>query len=269
MVGIKIRRVKEMKYGYNLFSAWEIAKDRDSLITTMKALKEMGYDGVEFFLYFDIPPQEMKEVTEEIGLEPFSTHPRLFRFFNNLDEEIAYAKIVGMETLVMPHVVNEERNEAYYKKVIAAIPEWKKKCDAAGLRLAWHNHDFEFVPFGDKKYLMDEILAADDKMDFEIDTFWTTYAGVDTLEYMETYKERIRYVHFKDYAGKTGDGYLDIDFCPVGEGLADVKAIAAKARQIGAEWAVVEQDLHKGDILEDARKSIEFLKRQFTKEKRN
>ena len=35
-----------MKYGYNLFSAWEIAKDRDSLIATMKALKEMGYDEI-------------------------------------------------------------------------------------------------------------------------------------------------------------------------------------------------------------------------------
>ncbi len=258
-----------MKYGYNLFSAWEIAKDRDSLIATMKALKEMGYDGVEFFLYFDIPPKEMKEITETIGIQPFSTHPRLHRFFDNLDEEIAYAKAVGIETLVMPHVVNEERKEDYYRKVLTSIPEWKKKCDSAGLRLAWHNHDFEFVPFEGRRYLMDNILAADDKIDYEIDTFWTTYAGVDTLGYMETYKDRIRYVHFKDYAGKTGDGYLDIDFCPVGQGLVDVKAIALKARQIGAEWAVVEQDLHKGDILEDARESLECLKHLFENENHN
>ena len=118
-----------MKYGYNLFSAWELTKDRDSLISVMKQLKQMGYDGVEFFLYFDIPAKEMKQIVDEIGLIPFSAHPRLFRFFDNLDEEIAYAKTVGIETLVMPHIPEEDRNEGYYQKVLEAIPQWYRKCN--------------------------------------------------------------------------------------------------------------------------------------------
>lgn len=264
-----------MKYGYNLFSAWEIVKDRDSLIAVMKALKEMGYDGVEFFLYFDIPAQEMKEITDGIGIKPFSTHPRLIRFFKNLDEEIAYAKAAGIDTLVMPHVIDEERNPEYYQKLLAAIPGWKEKCDRAGIRLAWHNHDFEFLPYGDRRYLLEAILDAA-PVEYEIDTFWTTFAGADTQALMEKYRDRIKYVHFKDYAG-TKDAadtdaeftgvkdvtYTDIDFCAVGEGLIDVKAVAEKARQIGAEWAVVEQDLHTKDILEDARASLEALKKLF------
>lgn len=252
-----------MKYGYNLFSAWALTKDRDSLIAVLKALRTMGYDGVEFFLYFGIPAAEMKALGEEIGLRLFSTHPRLVRFFEHLDEEIAYAKTAGIETLVMPHVVDEERNGAYYEKLLAAIPQWKKKCDAAGLKLAWHNHEFEFVPYGEQRYLMDAILAADAGIGYEIDTFWTTYAGVDTLAYMERYRDRISCVHFKDYVGRSGPGGRDIDFCAVGEGLVDVKAIAAKAAEIGAEWAVVEQDLHTKGVLEDAKTSLAFLKKQF------
>ncbi len=252
-----------MKYGYNLFSAWPIVKDRDTLVATLRALKAMGYDGVEFFLYFDIPAAEMKDLLGEIGLEPFSTHPRLTRFFDHLDEEIAYAKAAGIEMLVMPHVVDEERNADYYQKLLAAIPGWRRKCADAGLKLAWHNHDFEFVPYEGHRYLMDAILAADPGVEYEPDTFWTTYAGVDTLAYLEQYRDRIRCVHFKDYAGKTGPGYLDIDFCAVGEGLVDVEAAAAKAAAIGAQWAVVEQDLHTKDILEDARSSLAFLKQQF------
>lgn len=248
-----------MKYGYNLFSAWELTKDREGLISMMRALKEMGYDGVEFFLYFDIPAEEMKALCEEIGLVPFSTHPRLVRFFDAIDEEIAYAKTAGIETLVMPHVAIEQRGGACYRKLLDAVPVWKKKCDAAGLRLAWHNHDFELKPYGGSRYLLDAILATDPGVEFEIDTFWTAYAGADTLALMEQYKNRIRYVHFKDYAG-TGNGYDDIDFCAVGEGLLDVRAISAKAAQIGAEWAVVEQDRHKKDILEDARTSLACLK---------
>ena len=252
-----------MKYGYNLFSAWPIVKDRETLVATLKALKAMGYDGVEFFSYFDIPAPQMRALLAETGLEPFGTHPRLVRFFEHLDEEIAYAQEAGIETLVMPHVVDEERNAAYYQRLLAAIPAWRRKCEDAGLKLAWHNHDFEFVPYEGRRYLMDAILAADAGVRYEPDTFWTTYAGVDTLAYLEQYRDRIEYVHFKDYAGKTGPGYGDIDFCAVGEGLVDEQDIAAKAAAIGARWAVVEQDLHKKDVLEDARASLAFLKRQF------
>lgn len=250
-----------MKYGYNLFSAYSIIQNSDDLLRVMRALKEMGYDGVELFLSYDLPAAQLKAAADEMGIQVFSTHPRLYRFFDNLNEEIAYAKEAGIETLVMPHIPDEERNDAYYQKVLAAIPQWKQRCDEAGLQLAWHNHDFEFKPYGASPYLMDAILAADPGIGYEIDTFWTTYAGVDTLAYMERYKDRIQYVHFKDYAGKTGPGYMDIDFCAVGEGLVDVPAIAAKAVEIGARWAVVEQDLHKKDVLDDARVSLQTLRR--------
>lgn len=251
-----------MKYGYNLFSAWQVIKDRESLIECMKQLKKMGYDGVEFFLYYDIPGEEMKKITDDIGLIPFSTHPRLVRFFENLDEEIAYAKAAGIETLVMPHIPDEDCNEEYYKKVLAAIPEWKQKCDAAGVKLAWHNHGFEFAPYGDG-ILLEALLEADPGVNYEIDVFWTTDAGVDTLALMEKYKDRIEYVHFKDYKGRNGDAYTDIGFCAVGEGIVNVKAVAEKTKELGAQWAVVEQDLHSQDVLEDARISIENLKAEF------
>lgn len=252
-----------MKYGYNLFSAWSITKDRQSLLSTIKALKDMGYDGVELFLYSDIPVKEMKVELDKIGINAFSSHPRLLRFFNNLEEEINYAKGVGIETLVMPHVPDEERTSEYYQKILSAIPQWKKKCDEAGIRLAWHNHEFEFVPYEGRRYLMDAILTENPGIDYEIDTFWTTYAGVDTIALMEAYKSRIRYIHFKDYKGKTGDGYMDIDFCAVGEGMINVKIIAEKAKEIGVEWAVVEQDTHTKDVLEDARISLTKLKELF------
>ena len=251
-----------MKYGYNLFSAWQVVKDRESMIQYMKALKKMGYEGVELFVYFDIPGAEMKKITEEIGLIPFSTHPRLVQFFENLEGEIAYAQAAGIETLVMPHIPDEDCNAEYYKKVLAAIPEWKKKCDAAGVKLAWHNHGFEFEAYEDG-ILLDALLGADTGVKYEIDVFWSTVSGADTLGLMEQYKDRIEYVHFKDYKGKTGNTFMDIDFCAVGEGLVDVKAVAAKAKELGVKWAVVEQDLHSRDALEDARISIENLKAAF------
>lgn len=250
-----------MKYGYNLFSAYTIIQNGQDLIKVMGTLKEMGYDGVELFLPYDLTAAELKTAAEEIGIRVFSSHPRMYRFFDNLQEEIDYARQVGMETLALPHIPDEDRNDAYYRKVLDAIPQWKKRCAEAGLQLAWHNHDFEFQPYGDHACLMDAILETEPGLEYEIDTFWTTYAGIDTLALMDRYKDRIRYVHFKDYVGKTGPGYMDIDFCAVGEGLVDVEAIAAKAVEIGAQWVVAEQDLHKKDVLEDARISLQTLRR--------
>lgn len=233
----------------------------EDLIKVLRALKGMGYDGVELFVPYGLTACELKAAAGEIGIRLFGAHPRLHRFFHHLEEELAYAREAGIETLVIPHVPPEEQRQAVYSKVLAAIPQWRKRCNAVGLRLAWHNHDFEFVPWQGHTYLMDAILAADAGLEYEIDTFWTTCAGVDTLAYMDRYRGRIRYVHFKDYAGKTGPGYEDIDFCAVGEGRMEVPAIAAKAVEIGAQWAVVEQDLHNKDVLEDARTSLRTLRR--------
>lgn len=254
-----------MKYGYNLFSAWELTKDRDSLISVMKQLKQMGYDGVEFFLYFDIPAKEMKQIVDEIGLIPFSAHPRLFRFFDNLDEEIAYAKTVGIETLVMPHIPEEDRNEGYYQKVLEAIPQWYRKCNEAGIRLAWHNHEFEFLPYQSEKWLMEAILKENPEIEYEIDTFWTTFSGVDTIAFMEKWRDRIHYIHFKDYEEIKGDGkaWEDISFCAVGTGRVDVQAVAEQAKKMDVEWAVVEQDNSKIDCMESARISLKNLKNLF------
>lgn len=252
-----------MKYGYNLFSAWSVVHDAASLIETMKKLAEMGYDGVEFFEYYGMSAEELHTAARRLGLEPFSTHPRLIRFFENIDGEIEYAKEAGIRTLVMPHVVDENRNQEYYAKLLEMIPLWAEKCRQAGLHLAWHNHEFEFLPYKEEKYLMDAILKVDPDVDYEIDTFWTTYAGLDTLGYMDQNRDRIRYVHFKDYRGKNGAEYNDIDFCAVGEGLVDVDAIAKKAEELDAKWAVVEQDQHTKDVFEDARISLENLKKAF------
>ena len=173
-----------MKYGYNLFSAYTIIQNGKDLVEVMRALKEMGYDGVELFLPYDLTASQLKAAAEEIGIEIFSNHPRLYRFFENLDEEIAFAQEVGIQTLVMPHVTDENRKKAYYQKVLASIPQWKRRCTEAGLKLAWHNHDFEFQPYDGRPFLMDAILAADPDIRYEIDTFWTTYAGIDTLAYI-------------------------------------------------------------------------------------
>ena len=41
---------------------------------TLKAIKEMGYDGVEFAGLYGYAPADIKRMCEEIGLVPVSAH---------------------------------------------------------------------------------------------------------------------------------------------------------------------------------------------------
>ena len=46
-----------MKIGYAMYSARDLTRDPKSMRSTLKALADMGYDGVEFFVYAGTKPE--------------------------------------------------------------------------------------------------------------------------------------------------------------------------------------------------------------------
>ena len=77
-------------------------------------------------------------------------------------------------------------------------------------------------------------------------------AGEDPLAYLEKYRMRCPLVHIKDFIQ---DG--EVKLVAVGDGVQDIKAIAEKAQECGAQWLVVEQDSHIfGSPMENMKKSI-------------
>ena len=66
--------------------------------------------------------------------------------------------------------------------------------------------------------------------------------GHDVLDVVETYKDRIAYVHFKDWGG--GDGWTLL-----GEGVVDHAAILAKLQQLGYDgWLISENESRRKDL---------------------
>ena len=86
-------------------------------------------------------------------------------------------------------------------------------------------------------------------------------AGVDPAALLEQHRRRVRFIHIKDY--------LDLEqkpcpaFTAIGTGRMDNAPVLSKAKEIGAEWIVVEQDNSPIDELESARLSLQAMRAWF------
>lgn len=245
-----------MKLGYAMYSARSIVTDPEGMRSTLKALAEMGYEGVEFFTYADTDPQQLKQMLSEFGLEAIGTHVHKPRWEADTDGEIEYAVKAGIPYLVYPWVAPEERSDDSFRKIQKELERLAVKCAAKGIQLQYHNHDFEYQPMGDGR-IIDFLLGASDAYTFEMDTFWTEFAGVNVPEYMQQLGSRVPMIHIKDYTGVDGNGRPKIT--AIGTGILNNEPIIQAAKEQGKQWLIVELDDTPLPPLESARISIDYI----------
>lgn len=247
---------------------------------TVKKIKDMGYEGVEFAGLFGKSGTEVKAICDEIGITPVSAHVPYYDMLENPEAVLKDYKDMGCKYVAVPYLTEECRpgTEGWASTVegIRKIAEAAKKM---GIQLLYHNHDFEFIKI-DGEYALDilyDTIPAD-LLQTEIDTCWVNVGGENPAEYIEKYTGRAPVVHLKDFHGSKGNGPLykligiddeteavesTFEFRPVGYGVQDWAKIIASAEKAGAEWVVVEQDSPSMDKspLECVQMSINYLKK--------
>ena len=266
----------------------EMSKDFEG---TLKAVKEMGYDGVEFAGLYNHDPKEVKAMCDELGLVPISAHVTTDEYLcdeGGVPAVLDRWQAVGVKYVVIPYLVEDRRpGAARWKGEDVKNPTYdlmKAVGEGAierGMQLLYHNHDFEFKNKVDGKYMLEalydsftpELLAS------ELDTCWVNVGGEVPADYIKKFTGRAPVVHLKDFY-MTGSlpkhlyALIGIDeeesqaeentfeFRPVGHGLQDMPAILASSIEAGAKWVVVEQDDPTPGTtpLECAAKSISYLK---------
>ena len=245
---------------------------------TLKKVKELGYDGVEFAGLYGKSAAEVKEMCERIGLIPISAHVPFADMMNDPDLLNVYAEI-GCKFIAIPYLTEEYRpGQEKFAEVIEGAKMLGKKAKELGMQLCYHNHDFEFVKL-DGEYALDilyrEVPA--DILQAQLDTCWVNVGGENPADYVRKYAGRVDILHLKDFAGgKSENMYALIgidendkkdtggkfEFRPVGSGVQNFPAILAAAKDSGVKWVVVEQDSPSLDKtpLECAEMSINYLK---------
>lgn len=271
--------MKEFNLALQLYSV------RDDMKTdfkgTLKKVKALGYDGVEFAGLFGKSGEEVRAMCDEVGLVPISAHVPFADMIKNpaLLEEY---KTIGCEFVVIPYLSEEYRPGAKkFGEVIEGAKMLGKKACELGMKLGYHNHDFEFVKINGE-YALDilykEVPA--DILQPQIDTCWVNVGGENPADYIRKHSGRIEIVHLKDFVGAKSENMYALigidddkeketngkfEFRPVGYGLQDFAAILEASKAAGARWVVVEQDNPSmgKTPLECAQMSIEYLNSNF------
>ncbi len=247
---------------------------------TLKKVKELGYDGVEFAGLYDHSPAEVKALCEEAGLIPISAHVPFVDLMADIPGMVADYKAIGCEYIAIPYLTPEYRpgNEKFNEvlKGAAAIGE---ECKKQGLVLLYHNHDFEFEKV-DGEYALDLLYRVVPKelLETELDTCWVKVAGECPAAYIRKYAGRAPVVHLKDFymPGEKPEHMYSLvglkeeekaaeeafGFRPVGKGMQNFPAIMEACEEAGAQWVVVEQDAPALGLtpMECAAASREYLK---------
>jgi len=271
--------MSNLKIGLQLYSIRD--KMEQDMDTALKKVKEAGYDYVEFAGYFDKSAQEITAILKKYDLKCISVHQSLDFYIEKGADGIKFIKDLGAEYSAIPWYDKEVlKND--FDATAKLFGEMGKKLSQGGLKMLYHNHDFEFDKIGDD-CIIDKLYAtvSPEYLNPEFDTCWVKYAGYEPTKYLEAYKGRINVVHIKDFWCKklaSGPVYALIDkdgnpvqpeskaergfeFRPVGSGIQDVKAIMEASEKAGAEYVIVEQDeWYDNDSLECAAKSRAYLK---------
>ena len=259
-----------------VYSVREYAKA--DLYATLKEIKEIGYDGVEFAGLYGNSPADIRKMCEEIGLVPISAHVPYLDMVADPVGVLSQYKEIGCKFVVIPYLTPEYRpGTDKWPEVVENAKMLGKTAKELGMTLLYHNHDFEFVTL-DGKYALDMLYEAvsADLLETELDTCWVNVGGEVPADYIAKYAGRCPVVHLKDFYGEKSDDMYELigiekkapkrpgnfEFRPVGYGLQDMPAITASAEKSGAQWLVVEQDnASQGRTqMEAIRCSREYLK---------
>lgn len=271
--------MNNMKIGLQLYSIRD--KMENDLDYALGKVKEIGYDYVEFAGYFDRSAEQITAILEKYDLKCISVHQGLDFYQQKGQQAIEYVKALGAEYSVIPWY-DAKTLKNNFSQTMDFFAEYGKMLYDGGLKMLYHNHDFEFDKL-DGEFIIDKMYSTVDQkyLNPEFDTCWIKYAGSEPVEYLKKYRDRINIVHIKDFwANKLANGPVyalidnegnpisntssqqrDFEFRPVGSGIQDVKAIMDTCKDIGVDYVIVEQDeWYDRDSLQDAKKSRDFLK---------
>jgi sugar phosphate isomerase/epimerase len=251
----------------------QIGKDPDGVLGKVAGV---GYNSVELFGYgggkfFGLTPAQLSDLLKKYQLKSPSGHYMMMNYFmkddlNDLKDNIAAAATLGHSYLVIPFLTDNMRTSLDdYKKLAAKFNVAATEAKKSGLKLAYHNHDFEFKDWGGGQTGFDVLLKETDPalVFFEMDIYWVTRAGIDPIQLINDNPGRIKMWHLKDMSQKMPPSYSvegQQYFAPVGTGIIDFKTIFQHKAKSGLEYFYVEQDQSSEPIFDAITKSYNYVK---------
>ena len=222
---------------------------------TLDEVAAVGYEEVEFAGYFGNRPAEVRGWLDGAGLAAPAAHVGIEDLTGaGLDASIGSASVLGHRWLVLPWIGEEMRTPDGYRRLAETLNSAGAATSRAGLRVAYHNHAFEFDALDEDgvtgyELLLEHLDPA--LVDLEIDFHWSAVGGADSAALLGEHPGRFALCHAKDV---TADGRM----ADVGAGEIDWQGLFALSGTAGLRHFFVEHD-RPGDPLASIEASYRYL----------
>ncbi len=220
---------------------------------TLKAIKDMGYDGIECCGGIGTDdPAAFRALCDEIGLRIISAHVGTGDIIDDTEKTLETYKTLGVSYLAIAAFWGDyQYGKDGYSEMIKRLDRAGAIFKENGIQILYHNHEWEFKK-ADGEYHLDRIISdvSDDNLLPQLDVCWVTVGHGDPVDYMNKYNGRCPVVHLKDFFCKGSYSYMENDYKrpdpfelrPVGYGRVPMIDVLCASEAIGAKWVVVEQD---------------------------
>ncbi len=243
---------KPIPIGLQLYSIRHQAQ-RD-LPGVLKAVAEMGYEGVEFAGYYGRTAEEMKKLLDDHGLKCCGTHIGL----NALTGDALKATVEYNQTLDNSYLIVAGMGRGYTES-LETVREMAdvyngiaERLEPLNMQTGYHAHGYDFRQIdGETAWnLFFEHTRPDVIMQLDIGN--CIGGGGDPYATLRRFPGRSVTIHLKEYGGPPE--------AVVGEGDVDWKQVMEICETTGGtEWYIVEHERGAGDPMDNVRRCLENL----------
>ncbi len=246
-------------------------------LQAIKDIAAVGYEGIQLrsniLPEFGEKPAALRDLLAEnhltfVALSSGSVKIDPASEQQTIAEHAAHAKFVH-DAGGMYLQVTDERPKGRevvaddYKRMGRLLTEIGKRSADVGVTLGYHNHA---RALGERPEEVDQVLGAADPryVKLELDTAYYQMAGGDNAAVIRKYRDRVLFLHLKDFESPVPDAPPDRNyrFLELGRGKVDFKAIFAALDEVKFRgWGIVELDSPTKDHLpkESAEMSRKYL----------
>jgi sugar phosphate isomerase/epimerase len=238
------------------------AKD---IAATLDTIKGLGVTNMEFSNLFGSTAADIRKLLDERGMRCTSFGVSYGDLVNKTDEVAQNAKTLGASFVRVAWVPHDGpfTIEMARKTVSDFNTAGQKLKSSHGLTFCYHNHGYEFAPYGDGTFF-DYIVenTNPDFVSFELDILWAFHGGADPAALLKKYGPRFKLMHVKDLRkGVEGDfsGQTSVENdVALGTGQIDVAGVIKAARKSGIKHYYIEDE--SSSIAVQVPQSLAFLK---------
>lgn len=234
----------------------------------IEKVAKTGYKEVETYGYaadkgyWGMDAKSFKNLLNANGLTSPSGHFGIDDFISTGNKELLKPLIEGAAAIDNKYFTVAYLGEPIrktledYKKIIGRLNEAAALVDQSGMKLAYHNHAFEFDKHEGGVTGYDIMLAGGDKklMQFEMDLYWVVRSGNDPVAFFNKYPGRFPMWHVKDM--DKANNSINTE---VGSGKIDFTKIYKHAQQAGLKHLFVEQENFSMDAFASIKQSFDYV----------